>query len=249
MKASRAPGKVQSTYVQRHREKAGKSDSKEKKKGPTNNNQNGKINKMLDLDAIPDFSNTTNFAWDDAPTGNDNNYFGNDDQGNEWNVHPDNQHSNHQQQNNRNYYGYEQEEDENEYIEQPQYYNNQNNYQQQQRQQQHHVPLHNQFQRKVSMKGHHDSSDEEENNQGEGYSKGFNYYGNGKNDIDINNVPLPKKKNPSAPNSPQRNIYDNNLMNSPPPLPCDNPIKSPPKVIPENEKLFYSKQPRAVEYK
>jgi hypothetical protein len=256
MKASRAPGKVQSTYVQRHQEKAGKSNSKEKKQGPANNIQNGKINKMIDLDAIPDFPNTADFSWDEAPVGNASNYSGNDDQyGNEWNVHPDHQPSHHshphQSQRDRNHYGYYQEEDENEYIEQPQDHRNHSNYQlpqnHQQQNSQHHVPLHNQFQKKVSMKDYHDSSGEEDNNQIDGYGREFNYYGNRKNDID--SVPLPKKKHPSAQNSPQRNIYDSNLTNSPPPLPCDNPVKSPHKVVPENEKLFYSKQPRAVEYK
>lgn len=74
-------------------------------------------------------------------------------------------------------------------------------------------------------------------------------------EVDVRKVPVPQKKATSL--SPNRKLNSKNQPaisfadngHAPPPLPYENQIQSPPKVIPENEKLFFSKERRNVEYK
>jgi hypothetical protein len=295
MKASRAPGPVQSTYVKMHQQKKEPKAAPKKGGGVVETAAGGKLNKFKDLDDIPDFPAGDDFDWGDNNSNNNNRREEVDEEVEDdrhWNAHPDNYNSN--QQYNRNQY--EEDEDEGEqdaeYYQPPSYsqqqqppplpaqqlQNNKNNRQsprpavqsssepknsQQTNIQQQSkpsvpqkkgspVPVNKTVTNPKNRGINYRDEDEDDDGDNNGYyqhnlPKHANITSNNKNEKDINSIPLPKKKHEYQEGGHPLQI--NHQMNAPPPLPYEQAIESPPKVVPEKEKLFYSKEPRKVEYR
>jgi hypothetical protein len=297
MKASRAPGPVQSSYVKLHQQKKEPKAAPKKGGGVVETGAGGKLNKFKDLDDIPDFPAGDDFDWGD--NNNNNNRRKEVDEEEEddrhWNAHPDNYNSN--QQYNRNQYDEEEEagEQDDEYYQPPskgysqqqqqppplpaqQQQNNKNNRQsprpavQSSSEPKNTHQTNIQQQSKVSVpqkkgspvnknpknRGNNyrdDDEDDDVDDNNNGYyqhnlPKHANIPSNNKNQLpekDINSIPIPKKKHEYQEGGHPLQI--NHQMNAPPPLPYEQVIESPPKVVPEKEKLFYSKEPRKVEYR
>lgn len=275
MRASRAPGPVQSTYVQIHRQRVPKGQVERKPKksdSAVNNVEGGCLKQFISLDDIPDFPNEDDDVWSNKKQAIS---YPSNNRGNAKQITQRNRHEIQDQHDEildeeDEYYPKDNDDDEDDDNEwgnspyakgksspivskaTPSNYDSRNN---------HHdsssSSKHVQFKgsdKPISVSYHpssgskkssqHDSSDED-NGDDDYIPEEINHHHQNNVQNSMKTMSSPKKPIPSI------SHYTTDSQRTPPPqLPCELKQKNvDEKPLTEEEKLFFSKKPRAVEYK